>query len=543
MDWEPALEDVGRRLAAIREEHGKDAIALYHGNPNGHIYHAMIYTELFIRMLDTERFFSPGSVNQQPKNMSNDLLFGNPCTPPAVRRMSDEPRSDPSDSAQAGVPVAQPPRADGTGRVKAASAKDETRASVVDASRSADAGPDSLAPVLDEEILEPRGCIRWWGGCLNELTIPARHGGGGGAGGHKDGPGFDGTLTPGPALTARGCRHRRRRPGAWPGWYKRTSTAVTLRSLAGVHRKIKRDSREPVLRRRARWSEGAAMVEREATLEPRTGVWTWGVGPPVFCAIAGRQPWIDRISDRFFERSFEEAFRRSVEAFRARERLCARAFGSAALGNPDFVEELLCGGDGLRLDTVDAVLAFMGEQPLGPLFAWELEAFLGITGTGAQRLGLGAVGDMAFVKRIRVGEAPRLRAVDRVRRWMGLHSSPAQRRAIAAATLVADGWRTDMGEGREHTAWRGPGNGYAHAGASPVYLDTRQAAAMVGLSPRTLEYYRTTGQGPAFFKLGGRVRYSVAEIERWVRATRRYCTRERAGPKRAATARESASAM
>ena len=60
---------------------------------------------------------------------------------------------------------------------------------------------------------------------------------------------------------------------------------------------------------------------------------------------------------------------------------------------------------------------------------------------------------------------------------------------------------------------------------------------MVGLSPRTLEYYRTTGQGPAYFKLGGRVRYAVDEIERWVRARRRYRTRggERAGPRRATT--------
>ena len=52
-----------------------------------------------------------------------------------------------------------------------------------------------------------------------------------------------------------------------------------------------------------------------------------------------------------------------------------------------------------------------------------------------------------------------------------------------------------------------------------------------------MEYYRTTGQGPAFFKLGGRVRYAVSEIERWVRARRRYRTGcgGRAGPSRAAT--------
>ena len=75
------------------------------------------------------------------------------------------------------------------------------------------------------------------------------------------------------------------------------------------------------------------MAERQASLEPPVEVLRWAGGPPMFRAIAGRQPWIDRISDRFFERSFQEAFRRSVEAFRARERLGARAFGSAAVGD------------------------------------------------------------------------------------------------------------------------------------------------------------------------------------------------------------------
>ena len=282
------------------------------------------------------------------------------------------------------------------------------------------------------------------------------------------------------------------------------------------------------------------MVEREASLEPRTGE-TWGGGPQMACAIAGRQPWIDRISDRFFERSFQEAFRRSVEAFRARERLGARALGSAALGNPDFIEGLLCGGGaGLRLNEVDTVLGFMGEPLLGPLFACEVDAYLSITGTPAERLGLAAVGEAAFVRRLRAGHAPLLGEVDRARRWMGLHSSSAQRRAIAAATLYPDWWRADVGKGPERAGSLQSGYGCDGACASPRYVNTRQAAAMVGLSPRTMEYYRTTGQGPAFFKLGGRVRYAVSDIERWVRARRRYCTggSGRAGPKRATAARE-----
>lgn len=75
--WEEALNDVAARLGAIRNEHGKDAIAMYYGNPNGHNFHSQIYTQLLIQMLDTERFFSAGSVDQQPKNLGCELLYGN----------------------------------------------------------------------------------------------------------------------------------------------------------------------------------------------------------------------------------------------------------------------------------------------------------------------------------------------------------------------------------------------------------------------------------------------------------------------------------
>ena len=77
VSWDEALDAVASRLADIRAQHGKDAIAMYYGNPNGHNFHTQIYTQMFIGMLDTERFFSAGSVDQQPKNLSSELLYGN----------------------------------------------------------------------------------------------------------------------------------------------------------------------------------------------------------------------------------------------------------------------------------------------------------------------------------------------------------------------------------------------------------------------------------------------------------------------------------
>lgn len=50
----------------------------------------------------------------------------------------------------------------------------------------------------------------------------------------------------------------------------------------------------------------------------------------------------------------------------------------------------------------------------------------------------------------------------------------------------------------------------------PRYLRTKEAAEFLSLSARTLEKHRTYGTGPGYHKLGGRVVYSVAELEAWV---------------------------
>jgi len=49
----------------------------------------------------------------------------------------------------------------------------------------------------------------------------------------------------------------------------------------------------------------------------------------------------------------------------------------------------------------------------------------------------------------------------------------------------------------------------------PRYLRTKEAAEFLSLSARTLEKHRTYGTGPAYRKLGGRVVYSVEDLETW----------------------------
>ncbi|HEY6321968.1 MAG TPA: helix-turn-helix domain-containing protein [Thermoanaerobaculia bacterium] len=53
---------------------------------------------------------------------------------------------------------------------------------------------------------------------------------------------------------------------------------------------------------------------------------------------------------------------------------------------------------------------------------------------------------------------------------------------------------------------------------------TTEAAAHCHLSPRTLEKRRVVGGGPAFYKVGRRVLYSLRELDEWIAQGRRIST-------------------
>jgi len=49
----------------------------------------------------------------------------------------------------------------------------------------------------------------------------------------------------------------------------------------------------------------------------------------------------------------------------------------------------------------------------------------------------------------------------------------------------------------------------------PRFLRTPEAARFLGLSGRTLEKHRTYGTGPTYRKIGGRVVYSLVDLQSW----------------------------
>jgi len=74
--WDEALDEAAARLGEVRREHGRDAVAVYQGNPTVHNYGSMLYAPGFVRALGTRNRFSATSVDQLPHHLAAYFMFG-----------------------------------------------------------------------------------------------------------------------------------------------------------------------------------------------------------------------------------------------------------------------------------------------------------------------------------------------------------------------------------------------------------------------------------------------------------------------------------
>ena len=65
----------------------------------------------------------------------------------------------------------------------------------------------------------------------------------------------------------------------------------------------------------------------------------------------------------------------------------------------------------------------------------------------------------------------------------------------------------------------------------PRFVRTAEAARLLDLSPRTLEKHRCDGTGPVYHKLGGRVVYSIADLQAWIPEAASQSTSKAATPR------------
>lgn len=80
--WDEAFAEVERLLTPVLTEHGRDACAVYLGNPNVHNLANTLYVRPLIMAMGTTNIYSASTVDQMPKHVSAGLMFGDPLTIP-----------------------------------------------------------------------------------------------------------------------------------------------------------------------------------------------------------------------------------------------------------------------------------------------------------------------------------------------------------------------------------------------------------------------------------------------------------------------------
>lgn len=81
VDWDEAFATITDGLLPVLAEYGRDASAIYLGNPGAHSLAPMLYNRNLIKALGTRNRFSASTVDQRPKEISAALMFGSVAVP------------------------------------------------------------------------------------------------------------------------------------------------------------------------------------------------------------------------------------------------------------------------------------------------------------------------------------------------------------------------------------------------------------------------------------------------------------------------------
>lgn len=80
--WDEAFAAVERGLGEVIEKHGRQALAVYLGNPTFHTMGGILYRFPLAQALGTPNVFSASTIDQMPKQVACGHLYGNPMAIP-----------------------------------------------------------------------------------------------------------------------------------------------------------------------------------------------------------------------------------------------------------------------------------------------------------------------------------------------------------------------------------------------------------------------------------------------------------------------------
>jgi anaerobic selenocysteine-containing dehydrogenase len=74
--WEEAFDEVARNIKSIQEKYGKDAVAVYHGNPIMHYHSSSLFLLPFFESINTKNRYAAASTDELPMKLALYLMFG-----------------------------------------------------------------------------------------------------------------------------------------------------------------------------------------------------------------------------------------------------------------------------------------------------------------------------------------------------------------------------------------------------------------------------------------------------------------------------------
>jgi anaerobic selenocysteine-containing dehydrogenase len=74
--WDEAFAEIDERLAPILDQHGRNAVGVYIGNPAAHHLAPVLYGRVFLKALASRNIYSASTVDQYPKQFASGLMFG-----------------------------------------------------------------------------------------------------------------------------------------------------------------------------------------------------------------------------------------------------------------------------------------------------------------------------------------------------------------------------------------------------------------------------------------------------------------------------------
>lgn len=82
VSWDEAWAEVHALLGGVIERQGREAVAVYLGNPSAHSLSALMFNRVLLQGLGTRQRYSASTVDQMPKQVSAGYMFGTPLSIP-----------------------------------------------------------------------------------------------------------------------------------------------------------------------------------------------------------------------------------------------------------------------------------------------------------------------------------------------------------------------------------------------------------------------------------------------------------------------------